>query len=523
MSILQLNVGRNASDGLGPPSLAADENLQNLPALTTEEEQRELASLSPDEMASIQFDLYGIGDACTGTAYSNSLPHSRQAALHAMNEELSRLPSSATAAYQRARRQCPDQITPDRMEQFLEYNGGNATLAARMFAQYWEGRLQVFGEGRAFLPMTLSGALQDEAINMTNHRIWQLMPNTDAAGRAILFFSPARRDFGSFTIRQEIMSLWYLCEIIVADPEQRRRGLVTVSDVRNKQWKHTSKQFLRYLNLLNSVFPIHVRAGHVCYPTAIGYFMILPVGKRLLPRSVRLRVKVHYGSAEEVLASLKGYCLPKDRLPAEIGGDVQLNISAWMLARVHLEIAQQQEGSSSVGVGMAHNVPPELGIARELLPDQCVATGSVAMTEQMLGVDRPALVGSSSAVAVSSNNVNSKSASDSGVAGDIMKKRKRVATTITTTTSKPKAAFGRGRADPRMDASVEAKERDEKISLYDALVAGGFVFADYETKKGKAKDEDGVTLRQRCNQLCRRIRTNKEKREGKAAKKGAEY
>lgn len=523
MSILPPNVSSGAEGGSSVASASADENLQNLPALTTEEEQRELASLSLDEMTSIQSDLYGIGDACTSTIYLNGPSQPRQAALHAMDEELSKLPPSATGAYQRARRQCPDQITTDRMEMFLEHNGGDATSSAQMFAQYWEGRLHVFGESRAFLPMTTAGALQDEAINMTNHRIWQLMPNTDAAGRAILFFSPARRDFGSFTIRQEIMCLWYLCEIIIADPEQRRRGVVTISDVRNKQWKHTSKQFLRYLNLLNSIFPFNVRAGHVCYPTTIGYFLILPVGKRLLPRGVRLRVKVHYGSTEEVLASLKGYCLPKDRLPAEIGGDVQLNISEWMLARVHLEIAQR-EGSSSVGAGMAQaplHLSSETGAGSEVFPAPYNAAANHLMTDQMPGDDRPGPITSTSAMAVSSN-VNSKSTSDSGVAGSNAKKRRRVVA-ATTATGKPKMAIGRGRADPRMDASVEAKERDEKMSLYDALIAGGFVFADYEKKKGKAKDEDGVTLRQRCNQLCRRIRANKEKRENDAAKKSTGY
>lgn len=237
-------------------------------------------------------------------------------------------------------------------------------------------------------------------------------------------------------------------------------------------------------------------------------FLDITRWKTTLPRSVRLRVKVHYGSTEEVLASLKGYCLPKDRLPVEIGGDVQLNISAWMLARVHLEIAQQQESSSSVGAGMAQFplndvVPSTTGVVSEVLPAQSFAAG--AMTKPMLEAGNPVQVASSSTMAVSSN-VNSKSTLHvgSGVVGANTKKRKRIVT----------MAVGRGRADPRMDASVEAKERDESMSLYDALVVGGFVFADYESKKGKAKDEDGVTLRQRCNQLCRRIRTNKEKREG---------
>jgi hypothetical protein len=64
------------------------------------------------------------------------------------------------------------------------------------------------------------------------------------------------------------------------------------------------------------------------------------------------------------------------------------------------------------------------------------------------------------------------------------------------TKGKPK---GR-KPDPRMTKAAEAKMEDPTLSLRDALILGGFVF------NANNVDEDNITLRQRTNNLCRRIR-----------------
>mmetsp|Transcript_31279 Transcript_31279/g.93717 ORF Transcript_31279/g.93717 Transcript_31279/m.93717 type:complete len:89 (-) Transcript_31279:201-467(-) len=60
-----------------------------------------------------------------------------------------------------------------------------------------------------------------------------------------------------------------------------------------------------------------------------------------------------------------------------------------------------------------------------------------------------------------------------------------------------------------MDRSVEAKFASPDQPLLDALIIGGFVFPATR-QKGQTdkmiKDSDGVTLFQRKNQLCRRVR-----------------
>ena len=68
--------------------------------------------------------------------------------------------------------------------------------------------------------------------------------------------------------------------------------------------------------------------------------------------------------------------------------------------------------------------------------------------------------------------------------------------------------------DPRMHKAVNAKLGDPNMSLVSALLIGGFVFPDlnrHGVELSSVKDIDGVTFRQRRNQLLRRLRFAREK------------
>ena len=77
---------------------------------------------------------------------------------------------------------------------------------------------------------------------------------------------------------------------------------------------------------------------------------------------------------------------------------------------------------------------------------------------------------------------------------------------------KPVGIKGGRASDPRMVAAIEAKTRDNNLSLRDALEAGGFEFPHTEVRCPAAAvvDSDGVSLAQRKNQLSRRLRQIKE-------------
>ena len=73
--------------------------------------------------------------------------------------------------------------------------------------------------------------------------------------------------------------------------------------------------------------------------------------------------------------------------------------------------------------------------------------------------------------------------------------------------------------DSRMAKAVRAKQEDPDLSLYDALVSGGYAFP----QKGPGQtdfdvfDEDGVSLKQRKNNLCTRLKREQTRNETKTA------
>ena len=67
-----------------------------------------------------------------------------------------------------------------------------------------------------------------------------------------------------------------------------------------------------------------------------------------------------------------------------------------------------------------------------------------------------------------------------------------------------------------MRKALEAKEANPDMSLYDALIAGGYKFTKADPHNEHSwVDADGVGLRQRKNNLCRRVRLSKKAREQK--------
>lgn len=72
------------------------------------------------------------------------------------------------------------------------------------------------------------------------------------------------------------------------------------------------------------------------------------------------------------------------------------------------------------------------------------------------------------------------------------------------------------RGDARMHRAVAAKIADPSLSLFEALIKGGFSFPDEAERSGISDsslvDSDNVLLSQRKNQLSRRIRNERKKR-----------
>lgn len=207
--------------------------------------------------------------------------------LHRLEQEIAALPISQTKSYRRAQRQCPDEVSDRRKMAFVEFDNGSVKEAAVRICKYWEERLSAFGPDRAFLPMTLAGAMKDEVVPMINFPIWRRLPVTDAAGRAILYGETSRRDFTKYSPEQEVRAMMYMLETMCEDDDLRRKGYVAIYNAENVQQHQTDRALTRqHIVLLENVYPIRTRASHICHPTKFMFYMFLPVVKIFMPKKL---------------------------------------------------------------------------------------------------------------------------------------------------------------------------------------------------------------------------------------------
>ena len=374
----------NADNDPEPP-------LELQPKFTVQDEQRELATLTIQELTKLQSDLTGIQTVtngisglglgvAAGAAASTTSTMSRPGVgssemtddtgdsnvygvestaspgafppaplsdndyllLAALDQQMKILPAQATAAYFMATAKCPDQVSNERKLLFLQCEENNVPLAAERLALYWQYRLDGFGEDKCFDPMTLLGAMRGEVVNMGKSGVVQLMPNTDAAGRAIIYAIIGKRDYSQYSVKQEVMWITYLLEIVVQHKSLQGRGFVLLMDTSNGTGRHRTRQSQKYMQrAMNGAFPIRLCSIHiVCNANPLFTRVIFPVALKLTSKNMRLRTRLHRGSGEDLSRSLAEFSLPGDRLPSDMGGSVVLDINQFLIDRISVEASR---------------------------------------------------------------------------------------------------------------------------------------------------------------------------------------
>lgn len=510
-------------EGTGSKSAAADEHerscawktatvspaeevvpLDRQPIFTDQDNARDLASLTFQDLVTLQEDLLGMSlnptaaaaglaaaagaaganasaRTITTTASSVAADDTRNvdaddvndvglgSSLRLLEDEISRLPPDRTAAYRRAKEMCPFELTRDRKRAFIERENGNIAQAARRMARYWQMRLDLFGEDRCYHPMTLAGAMADEAAPAMEMKIHQVLPVTDTAGRKIIYTDMSLRNYGRYSMDQEIRWFFFLVEALSDSDNGRKNGYVMLINAKNIQLQHASRKFHQFVCALDLATPGQLRAVHVCQASSAVAHFVYPWVKYALPKHIRLRFILHPGSMTDVTRELEGYSLPRGSLPLELGGRAKLDMSQWMLERLALEndrlsarISEASGGSSMVqspGTLLETNGTPAAKRLR-IEDSATVRNGTI----------------SSEPSAARSNNAaeNEQIDPDEDNAN-----------------SKP--TKGR-KIDPRMIRAVKAKQDKPSMSIQKALEVGGFVF--HQSPRGLI-DADGISLKQR--------------------------
>lgn len=237
-------------------------------------------------------------------------------------------------------------------------------MAALRIGKYWNRRIELFGENRAFKPIHLGGdgalssvhssgsdeksgedntddADEDEA--MVRHTLKGLYlgfirPTLthDSGGRAILFADPSRLAGYDKSNNDERLgvarALWYTMHNLIEENDiVQKSGMVAVAFPHHAKISVVDRKLMKMnMDSMSGCLPIRIGGFHICQPPWFFGKVVFPIMKVVMPERMRKRVRVHTGSEEKVLENLKEFGLGRDVLPTDIGGDVILDNDAWV-------------------------------------------------------------------------------------------------------------------------------------------------------------------------------------------------
>ena len=285
-------------------------------------------------------------------------------------------------------------------------------------------------------------------------------------------------------------AFWYVLDTAASSVAGRENGFVVVVNGMNVQRRHFCVRVFRLIRqLLWDLLPTKAKCTHLCHPSKVNFYIVHPLVRTVFGRELRLRQRVHYGTIEKVLSELRQYALPPEIIPKDMGGQLQLNFEERVSETA---LAERREFLQSTNF-----------LADVLSAPMPVTSTSISP----MGTDS-----ARADIAITNDSFNGPSAAKSSKSSTSGRKRRSDDSTgnIPQRSNNRKGRSGR-KSDPRMQRAIQIKQNDPDISLKAALQMGGFQFHLKDPSgDGIDKnlvDDNGVSLSQRKNNLCRRLRT----------------
>ena len=380
---------------------------------------------------------------------------------------------------------------------------------AKKFVDYWQRRYEAFGEDLAFKPMTLAGAMEDEVGGMASFCMYRISPCKDAAGRAVLVVTPRRWIKSLYPRHRQKRALWYILECLAQDPDARKNGVVIIADGRGIHPGMFDHTYVHWAAGSIYAFPVQWKAVHCLNLNPFVRKVALPCLKFFMKKDTRNRILVHSGKT--CTQTLAQYRLPLSCLPVELnlGGTVEINSVKWIQDRYAIE---------GVFAPNASHAPTNNFCGTAVEEDDAEPTRKRSRTE----VSRLDL----SPVPIfptrdfSTGDMRGNKAVSASKHCETFQSSASTERFIFTEEEEVLISNSTGRkTDERMARAIVLCLRDPKLNKTAALNRAGF---SYEKRKGvrdqNLLDAEGVSLKQRKNQLRRRLKQIAEKQKKDAKK-----
>jgi hypothetical protein len=205
---------------------------------------------------------------------------------------------------------------------------------------HWKIRKDLFGAERAFLPMTLAGAMKDD-LDELQRGFMTVLPN-DENGRPVILLDRVGSTLSPTYQRDSYLrTLWYTFHCVSQEPQNQKKGYVFLLNLIDWDPHKCGDRIgakMCFVIIRESV-PMKLKAYHATYGSKQTPVKIVePHIRQMQGPDIRLHLVHHYGTHDENLHSLAAYGLQKKHLPTCVGGNVGMTEHCqWLKERDTLE------------------------------------------------------------------------------------------------------------------------------------------------------------------------------------------
>ena len=198
-------------------------------------------------------------------------------------------------------------------------------------ANYWIRRIELFGS-TAFTPFSIAEMKAKDG-NELNLAFLRLLPETDGTGRCNIFIDPSVLEDTAYNDESMVRSAWYTLHAALEYESTQQKGIVFLVYLRNTFVRHFDRSLVSLLaNSIRGILPVRVSAIHIFHAPYL-FEVLFDVVSLLLGERLTKRMKMYSGEDEAIHNQLEDYGILPNRLPAELGGTLELNQDRWIAER----------------------------------------------------------------------------------------------------------------------------------------------------------------------------------------------
>ncbi|CAJ1947159.1 unnamed protein product [Cylindrotheca closterium] len=241
-----------------------------------------------------------------------------------------------------------DSVAADDEElvKFLRADSFDILKAAARFNRFSAFQRKLFGKQ----DRTKYSDLTDEDVKFLQSGFMQLLPQRDRAGRAIIMCLGSLKQQLKTSLESDLRCLSFLASKAAEDEDTQKRGVVVIYyALAQKAYDGRNNRPVQWLKAFEAL-PTRVVATHFCYDNS-AMKPLLNLLSNHMDTKMLCRFRSHSGQHAECQYSLMSFGIPKECLPIDAFGQVDLTNHQMLLTTIELE--EQQKENQLLNASMA--------------------------------------------------------------------------------------------------------------------------------------------------------------------------